>query len=158
MFCPGSTPLTCYSCTFLQGHYTPLQMLKLSKFLTDARTVFPLPSAMLRLFLLLNPNSRLTFSVNPSSIACPWPFHLLPWCGWLDVKNRLSSTFSFVCVCVCVHTFVCLICIVSAPGSPESGRDKCPLLVLLWQHVFVVVGFCCCFWRMYIYVWFFMCK
>ena len=72
-------------------------------------TVFPLPSAMLRLFLLLNPNSRLSFSVNPSSITCLWPFHLLPWCGlrgWLGIINL----FIYVCVRLCMHAFACLIC------------------------------------------------
>ena len=32
---------------------------------------------------------------------------------------------------VCACAFMCLICIVSAPGSPERRCDKCPLLLLL---------------------------
>ena len=116
---PLHTSLTCYRCTSLWGHCAPLQILELSEFLANARssrdsapfltlalssgTVFPSPSAMLRHFLLLNPNSRLICSVNQSSI-CPWPFHLLPWCdrGWLGVESRLSICLfiSFVCVCV----------------------------------------------------------
>ena len=58
-----------------------------------------------------------------------------------DLGTKLSCSsngFVFcvcgVCVCVCVH--LCFICIVSAQGSPERGRDKCPLLLLLLLLLF----------------------
>ena len=36
-----------------------------------------------------------------------------------------------VCMCVCVYVHLCFISTVGPLGSPERGRDKCPLLLLL---------------------------
>ena len=63
--------------------------------------VFPLPPTMLRLFLVLNPNSRLTFSVNPSLALTFW-FVALIWPSWL---NQIFI-YLFIYVCVCAYFYV----------------------------------------------------
>ena len=52
-----------------------------------------------------------------------------------QTRQKSVCVCVFVCLCVCVHAFVCLICIVSAPGSPERGSNKCLLLliIILWR-------------------------